>query len=99
MPECTVALAHAHAAQHTLLIGMVLSQEFADDVATETEAHHDELALRVGLLYVAHHGCKLPGTAYRVWRRKKKKNIQKRHKYYLKMTVDTTEHVCIIMHK
>lgn len=83
LPECTVALAHAHAAQHTLLIGMALPQEFADDVATETEAHHDELALRVGLLYVAHHGCKLPGTAYRVWRR----NMYNLHKYYLKMTV------------
>lgn len=69
LPECTVALAHAHTAQYTLLIGTVLPEEFANDVATETKAHHDELALGVGLLYVAHHGCKLPCTAYRVWRR------------------------------
>lgn len=77
LPECTVALAHAHAAQHTLLIGTVLPQELADDVASEAEAHYDELALGVGLLYIAHHRCKLPCTAYRAQRR----NVQKPHEY------------------
>lgn len=63
MPECTVALAHADTAQHSFLVGTVLSQKLADDVAPEAEAHHDQLGLGVHLLDVANHGCELPSTA------------------------------------
>lgn len=61
-PESAVALAHADAAQHSLLVGHVLAQELADDVPAQTEAHHDQLRLGVGALDVAHHGRKFPGA-------------------------------------
>lgn len=63
-PESTVALTDADAAQHPLLVPHVLTQELANDVSAQTEAHHDQLRLRVRPLNVAHHGGKLPRTTW-----------------------------------
>ena len=59
-PESAVPLTDADTAQHSLLVRPVLTQELAYDVPAQTEAHHDELGLRIRPLYVADHGCKLP---------------------------------------
>lgn len=63
-PESTVPLADADAAQHPFLVPHVLAQELANNVSAQTEAHHDQLRLRVRPLNVAHHGGKLPGTTW-----------------------------------
>lgn len=63
-PESTVPLTDADAAQHPLLVPHVLTQELANDVSAQTEAHHDQLCLRVRPLNVAHHGGKLPRTTW-----------------------------------
>lgn len=63
-PESAVALAHADAAQHSLLVGHVFTQELANDVPAQTEAHHDQLRLGIGALDVAHHGCKFPRATW-----------------------------------
>lgn len=56
LPESAVPLTDADTAQHSLLVHHVLSQELADNVSAQTEAHHDQLRLRVHPLDVAHHG-------------------------------------------
>lgn len=62
-PECTVPLAQADTAQHSLLVGLALSQVFAHYVSTQAEAHNNQLGLRVSLLDVIHHGTKFPGAS------------------------------------
>lgn len=61
-PQRTVPLAHADTAQDSLLVGLVLSQVFADNVSTQAEAYNNQLGLRVGLLDVINHGTKFPGA-------------------------------------
>ncbi len=61
-PQCTVALAHAHTAQNTLLVASVLSEELANDISPQTEAHDNKFGLGVRLFDEAHHRCKLPCT-------------------------------------
>lgn len=64
-PESAVALTDAHAAQHSLLVHPVLTQELANDVPTQTEAHNDQLGLRICPLNVANHCCKLPSAPWK----------------------------------
>lgn len=59
-PESAVPLTNADTTQHSLLVHHVLPQELADNVSAQTEAHHDQLRLRVRPLNVANHGGKLP---------------------------------------
>lgn len=59
-PESAVPLTNADTTQHSLLVHHVLPQELADNVSAQTEAHHDQLRLRVRPLNVAYHGGKLP---------------------------------------
>lgn len=59
-PQRTVPLTNADAAQHSLLVSLVLPQELTNDVSTQTEAHNNELSVRVCPLNVANHGCKFP---------------------------------------
>lgn len=63
-PESTVALTDADATQHSFLVHHVLTQELANNVSAQTEAHHDQLRLRVHPLNVAYHGWKLPRTTW-----------------------------------
>lgn len=70
-PESTVALTDADATQHSLLVHHVLTQELANNVSAQTEAHHDQLCLRVHPLNVAYHGWKLPRTTWTGERRGK----------------------------
>lgn len=62
LPQCTVPLAHADAAQDSLLVGLALSQVFAHNVSAQAEAHNNQLGLGVGLLDVINHGTKFPGA-------------------------------------
>ncbi len=79
-PQCTVALAHAHTAQNTLLVASVLSEELANDISPQTEAHDNKFGLGVRLFDEAHHRCKFPCTT--CGEKQKQQNI----KHQMKLT-------------
>lgn len=62
-PQRAVALTHADAAQHPVLVCLSLPQVFTHDVAAQAEAHNDQLGQGVRLLDVVDHGSELPGAA------------------------------------
>ena len=62
-PQCTVALAHADAAQNLFLVGLGLPQVFTHNVTAQAEAHDHQLGQGICLFDVVYHGSKFPGAA------------------------------------